>query len=62
MESLFTRIIQAIFVGVLTGLAAFLVIVILMMLAPQLGLDAAWWGGIIGLLAGIYAFVTGSRL
>ena len=62
MESLAARIIQAVVIGLLTGFLAFLIILVISMVLPGVSISASFWGGIIGLLAGLYAFLTRSRL
>lgn len=61
-NSLITRALRALAVGVITGLLAALIIVIVSALLPGVTIEASFWGAVLGLVAGILSFLGDNRI
>lgn len=58
-NNLVGRVLRSILVGLVTGFVVFLVLLVISGLVIGVELDAAKWGGLVGLLAGLLHFFTG---
>lgn len=61
-NNLVSRALKALVVGLVTGFVAFVIIALISMLIPTVSLDAAKWGAVVGVLAGLISFVTGQNV
>lgn len=60
MSDLVTRVLYALAAGVITGLVALLVIAVVSALLPGISIDASFWATVLGVIAALLTFFTGS--
>lgn len=61
-NNIVARALQALVVGLVTGFAVFVILLLVSMLLPAVSLDAAKWSFVVGVIAGLLSFFTGRNV
>lgn len=62
MNDVASRAVKAVVVGLVTAFVVFIILLVVSAILPSVSLDAAKWGMIVGVLAGLYSFLTGNNV
>lgn len=60
MNELAVRVLRALGVGIITGLVAALVILVISAVLPGVTISASFWGTVLGVIAFVLTLLTGS--
>lgn len=61
MDNVAERVLRALVIGFVTGVVVALIVWLVAVLTP-FDLDPGFWGTVTGVIAGLYAFLTGKRI
>lgn len=61
VDNIGERLIKAIVYGLIAGFVTALLLFVLSAILPGVVINASFWGMIVGILAGLYAFFVGRR-